>query len=229
MRRTWPVFWLSLMLLDACIGYETYPCGDAHLACTATEARGVDDAIVDFEAPCAGAPARCNLRIAAGSADITDSFLPGDHALRLSPGGAILLDLSLPGSTDGASLSVNARCEDGGVLRFYGDGISGLPTGETLVTSASVWDRRGWSLRTPSKLRTSLSEARAGTLSATLDFRNEGSAPCSLDRIVYRTTALVCTRWENVRDQCLRGSDDSGSSYDSGWFYDSGYAVESGD
>lgn len=84
--------------------------------------------------------------------EVGASFHPGDHALALSAFAVVEIPVSFDGAVDGASLAVNARCDEGSSLRFEGNGVVTLAGGESLVSDSPGWRRRTWELSRATRL-----------------------------------------------------------------------------
>lgn len=191
----------SLGLTD-CLCEETYLCGDPISVCVSTTEALVAERVLDFESGCANE--RCDAQTVSGVVEVGASFHPGDHALVLSAFAVVEIPVSVDGTADGASLAVNARCDEGSSLRFEGNGVVSLAGGESLVSDSPVWRRRTFELSRATQVLQSLSEAQRGVTRATLRFSMRGPGRCQLDRLSYRVSAMVCTAHESVRQQCCR-------------------------
>lgn len=183
---------------------ETYPCGDRVNTCVASSSVPVAERLIDFESECA-APA-CETRTESGTVSVGPSFHPGDHALQVGAGAVVELRLSTNGTADGASISLNARCDQGTSLRLEGDGTTTLYEAAGVVADGPVWRRWEAVLRDPTSILDDPSAARTGVTTSTLRFSSRGGGVCQLDRVRYVLSARVCTRHELVQGRCCRAT-----------------------
>lgn len=165
--------------------------------CVAATTVVVDRRSEDFSGSCGASP--CDARVE-GAASYVDSLLPGDRALAIDPGTRVAFRWTLMGAVEGSTLSFNARCDGGGILRSGGDRVTDAPLA-TEWQVGGAWTRQEWPMRTAYDTHDSSSTAFAGSTEVEVTLTNAGHSRCYVDRLRYVTSARVCTEHREITTQ----------------------------
>lgn len=193
----WPL--VTLLATGSCItigpvcGPIEPPCASNSFACTRFDPRIVSEVTARFEAPCPGAT--CDATAERGAVSSAPAVHPAERALSIERGTTAVIRVQTFAPADGANLTGLARCEAGGSLALID--VRAASARRPIPPSAS-WEAFDMVLQRPFREFVAVGESIVTPTVATLRFKNTGSAPCFLSRLVYQATANICSRFECV-------------------------------
>lgn len=188
----WPL--VTLLATGSCFtvgplcGPIEPPCPSNTYACSNYSPTTVSQATALFRGQCPSST--CDGTAERGVVSSAPAVHPAERALALDPSSIAAIRIQTYEPADGAGVFGLVRCEDGGALSFLGDQLTPV---RSRVTVGPNWAEFRVPIRAPLRRFVMADEAVVAQTFATVRFENTGSARCFVARLVYDTTANVCS------------------------------------
>ncbi|MBL8681644.1 MAG: hypothetical protein JNK05_20925 [Myxococcales bacterium] len=192
----WPL--VTLLATGSCfnvgprcepIGPIEPPCPSNSYACAGFSPRTVAQATARFEGVCPSST--CGATAERGNVASAPAVHPAEYALAISASSIASIRIGTFEPADGAGVFGFVRCEVGGSLVLLGDQYTAI---RSRIEVTPNWTVFVAPIRAPSRNFVVASDAIVAPTLATVRFENTGTGQCFVSRLVYETTANVCSR-----------------------------------